>query len=62
MGRGDWESPHPHIKFLTLYLHIYTGRNPVVGAVGEMANMKRHNCGRRGRIGCVAPAVPSSLG
>ena len=36
--------------------------NPVVGAVGEMASMKRHSCGRRGRMGCVAPAVPSKLG
>ena len=36
----------------------------VVGAVGEMASVKRRNisCGRRGRVGCVAPAVPSRLG
>ena len=34
----------------------------MVGAVGEMASMKRLSCGRRGRMGCVAPAVPSKLG
>ena len=43
----------------------------MVGAVGETASMKRRkllktgsdvSCGRRGRMGCVAPAVPSKLG
>ena len=32
----------------------------MVGAVGEMASMKRRSCGRQGRMGCVAPAVPSN--
>ena len=36
--------------------------NPYRGAVGEMASVKRHNCGRRGRMGCVVLAVPSKLG
>ena len=36
--------------------------NPVVGAVGEVAYMKRRKLWKTGRMGCVAPAVPSKLG
>ena len=36
--------------------------NPVVRAVGEMAHMKRRKLWKTGRMGCVAPAVPSKLG
>ena len=36
--------------------------SPVVGAVGEMASMKRRNCARQERMGCVAPAMPFKLG
>ena len=34
----------------------------MVGAVGEMAYMKRRKLWKTGRMGCVAPAVPSKLG
>ena len=36
--------------------------DPVVGAVGEMASMKRCKLWKTGSVGCVAPAVPSKLG
>ena len=34
----------------------------MVGAVGEMASMKRRELWKPGRMGCVAPALPSKLG
>ena len=34
----------------------------MVVAVGEMASMKRRKLCKMGRMGCVAPAVPSKLG
>ena len=34
----------------------------MVGAVGETASMKRRKLWKTGRMGCVAPAVPSKLG
>ena len=36
--------------------------DPVVGAIGEMASMKRRKLWKTGRMGCVAPAVPSKFG
>ena len=34
----------------------------MVGAVGEMASVKRRKLWKTGEMGCVAPAVPSKLG
>ena len=51
---------HITSMFVCLYFQLpYSKGNPVVGAVGEMAYMKRR---KLWRMGCVAPAVPSKLG
>ena len=34
----------------------------MAAAVGEMASTKRRKLWKTGRMGCVAPAVPSKLG
>ena len=39
----------------------YSG-SPVVGAVMELASMKRWKLWKTGRMGCITPAVPPKLG
>ena len=61
-NRNEWQT---NVTQFWLASAVTTGLpyrgNPVSGAVGAMASMTKR-CGRRGRMGCVAPAVPLKLG